>query len=335
MIRLRTLRGRLIAAMLAILIVAVTLSTALDRLAGAGPPTASDEPYQDALVLALFTIPALILVWLISSWSLSPLARISQQASDVGPRNPTARLSPTGLPAEIVPLVDAVNGALDRMTEAFETERRFTENAAHELRTPLAILTLRLQRARQTNEPDWPAIDRDLVHLTRLVTQMLDLARKQSARQNPSTPLPEINLARIAREACADIIPLVEAQHREIAITLPENLPFQADPDNFRDAIRNLLENAAIHGAGTITLESQTEPSHLTLRITDEGPGPSPAESATAFNRFTKSPRSPGTGLGLAIVREVIHAHQGTVAFVPNHTCCVEIRIPRRQAVLF
>jgi signal transduction histidine kinase len=232
--------------------------------------------------------------------------------------------------------VDAVNGALDRMTEAFETERRFTENAAHELRTPLAILTLRLQRARHANDCDWPAIDRDLAQLTRLVTQMLDLARKQSAvRQSTASPLPEINLARLAREACGDILPLVEAQHRQISITLPENLPLQGDPDNLRDALRNLLENASIHGTGTITLESQSEPTQITLHITDEGPGLTPAESAAAFNRFTKSPHSPGTGLGLAIVREVIHAHHGTVAFVPGPTCHVEIRIPRKQAVLF
>jgi two-component system sensor histidine kinase QseC len=336
MIRLRTLRGRLIASMLAILVIAVGLSTALDRMAGARAPTASEEPYQDALVLALFTLPALLLVWFVSSWSLSPLARISQQARAVGPRNPAARLSPSGLPAEIVPLVDAVNGALDRMSEAFETERRFTENAAHELRTPLAILGLRLQRARHADDFDWPAIDRDLAQLNRLVSQMLDLARKESAgRQYPAAQRSEVNLARIAREACASILPLAEAQGRRISITLPDNLPVPGDADNLRDALRNLLENASIHGAGEITLQAHAENDCVVLRISDEGPGLAPAVAHAAFERFTKSPRSPGTGLGLAIVREVVHAHGGTVGFVPGDSCCVEMRIPRKEAVLF
>jgi two-component system, OmpR family, sensor histidine kinase TctE len=335
-IRLRTLRGRLIAAMLAILAIAVGLTTALDRLTGAGAPTATEEPYQDALVLALFTLPALILVWFISSWSLSPLARISQQARAIGPRNATTRLSPAGLPAEIVPLVDAVNGALDRMTEAFETERRFTENAAHELRTPLAILDLRLQRARHTEQFDWPAIDRDLAQLNRLVTQMLDLARKESAaRRHHATPRQEVNLARLAREACASILPLAEAQNRRISITLPDNLPIPGDADSLRDALRNLLENASIHGAGVITLQAHAENDSVVLRISDEGPGLPPSEAQAAFERFTKSTRSPGTGLGLAIVREVVHAHGGTVGFVPDNLCCVEMRIPREAAVLF
>ncbi len=80
---------------------------------------------------------ALILIWLIASWSLRPLARALEEAGRIGPRHPDARLSRARLPAEILPLVDAVNGALDRMTSAFAAERRFTENAAHELRTPL------------------------------------------------------------------------------------------------------------------------------------------------------------------------------------------------------
>src|SRR3546814_18082385 len=87
------------------------------------------------------------------------------------------RLTADGLPGEIRPLVDAVNGALDRLADAYAAERRLTADAAHELRTPLAVLSLRLQRARLDGAIDWPAIEREMARMGRLVGQTLALAR--------------------------------------------------------------------------------------------------------------------------------------------------------------
>ena len=224
---------------------------------GAAPAATGYEPYQDALVLAGFTVPALILIWLVSLWSLRPLVRVSQEARLVGPHDPSARLSQTGLPAEIVPLVQAVNGALDRMADAFAAERRFTENAAHELRTPLAVLSLRLQRAKQSSVDaaglDWPAIDRDLAQMNRLVSQLLDLARKENAgRAHDGAAGETVNLSRLAREACAMVLPMAEQQCRALTILVPDELRVRGNGDDVRDALRNLLENAVSHGSGTI-----------------------------------------------------------------------------------
>jgi two-component system sensor histidine kinase QseC len=331
---LRTLRGRLVAAMLVILMVAMGVSALLDRAAESKPPHAvdahgggalQDEATQDALVLAGFTIPALALIWLVSSWSLRPLARISQEARRVGPHSPAARLSPAGLPAEILPLVDAVNGALDRMADAFAAERRFTENAAHELRTPLAVLGLRLQRARH-GECDWRSIDRDLAQMNRLVSQLLDLARKENAgRGGPGATRPIVNLSRLAREACAMILPMAEAQGRALAVTLPDTMPVHGDADDLRDALRNLLENAVQHGSGTIRLTAEQAATTITLHISDEGPGIPSGEEEAVFSRFHKDKSSPGSGLGLAIVREVIRTHGGRVAVRPGPGCVVEV----------
>ncbi len=328
---LRTLRGRLASAMLAILLLAMMISAALDVLGGGAPATRDFEPYQDALVLAGFSLPALILIWLISSWSLRPLVRVSQEASRVGPRDPAARLSRDGLPAEIVPLVQAVNGALDRMADAMAAERRFTENAAHELRTPLAVLSLRLQRAKQGDAAafDWPAIDRDLAQMNRLVSQLLDLARKENAgRDHAAGGLPVINLSRIAREACAMVLPMAEAQGRSLAIALPDSLALRGQADDVRDALRNVLENALMHGRGTITLHGQASPGVAILRISDEGPGIVAGEERAVFARFHKDGRSAGTGLGLAIVSEVVRRHGGQVAITPGPGCRIEIVLP-------
>jgi len=334
MIRLRTLRGRLVAAMLLILVVAVCVSSLLDRLQQGHAVPASEEPYQDALVLAGFCLPSLILIWAVSSWSLRPLARISDEARGVGPMNPGARLSTARLPNEIVPLVEAVNGALDRMAAAFEAERRFTENAAHELRTPLAVLSLRLQRSRQSGAgnatPDWPAIEGDLAQINRLVSQMLDLARKENdGRARQTRPRPIVNLSRIAREACAAILPIVEAQGRSLSVTIPDTMNLRGEADDLRDALRNLLDNAIIHGSGCICLQASVNgpQKRIEMRVTDQGAGFDAEKMAGLFQRFSKGHASPGMGLGLAIVREVARNHGGDVVAFPGPPGRIELHV--------
>jgi two-component system sensor histidine kinase QseC len=368
MIAPRTLRGRLAAAMLAIFVLAVAASALVNRLdrpaAGASAvetAAAEEEPYQDGLVLAGFCVPALLLIWGVSSWSLRPLARASAAARRIGPLAPGARLSRAGLPAEITPLVDAVNGALDRMAEAFEAERRFTENAAHELRTPLAVLGLRLQRARQAYEAgapaaaareaesrkaasreaasrevgprevgaglvDWAAIDRDVAQMNRLVSQLLDLARKEHAGR--SAAFVEVNLSRIVREACAMVLPLAEAQARRCDVDLPAGLSVRGQPDDLRDAVRNLLENAVQHGSGTIGVHGARRDGGICLVVSDQGPGVPAAMREAVFERFRKDSASAGTGLGLAIVREVARVHGGRAGFLEGDGCRVEIWLP-------
>ncbi len=335
MIRIRTLRGRLIAAMLLVLLLAVGASALLDRLQGGRPVPAEDEPYQDALVLAGFSVPALVLIWVVSSWSLRPLARISQEARKIGPGNPVARLSASGLPTEIVPLVEAVDDALDRMASAFEAERRFTQNAAHELRTPLTVLGLRLQRARQFGADaarlHWAAIDADLAQMNRLVGQLLDLARKENAgRSRSGAARPVVNVARIAREACAAILPLAEAQGRTLAITTPDTLPTQGDADDLRDALRNLLENALLHGRGHIGVDGRLDSGsgQIRLCVSDEGAGFDAASTRTVFERFNKASLSTGMGLGLAIAREVLLSHGGDLRALQGPPGRIEMYLP-------
>src|SRR3546814_12098573 len=118
------------------------------------------------------------------------------------------RLTADGLPGEIRPLVDAVNGALDRLAEAYAAERRLTADAAHELRTPLAVLSLRLQRARLDDAIDWPAIEREMARMERLVGQLLELASKEGIRRTDPGDRQALNLSRIVREAPAAGLPL-------------------------------------------------------------------------------------------------------------------------------
>lgn len=311
------------------------------RLGGLG--MLLQEPYQDITVLVLFSLMILLLIWLVSGWSLAPLRRASQEAAAVGPGH-QARISPDGMPSEIRPLILVFNGALARLAAAYELEQRFTADAAHELRTPLAALDLRLQRARAEGRVD-VGIDGELAQLRRVVGQLFDLARKEQAP--PATGPGEcavVNLSRAAREAAATVSLLIDAAGRDLVVELPQRLPVLGRADDLRDMIRNLLDNALAHGGGRIRLSARlatpqlpgprngATPADVLLEVCDDGGGVAAALAPGMFERFRKgSSGSPGSGLGLAIVSEVVRSHGGTVGFVPGGACRVQVRLPAAQ----
>lgn len=293
------------------------------------------DPYQDILILSVYSAGAILLIWLVSGWSLRHLASASREAAIVGPGNPGARISTERLPEEIRPLVGAINDALDRLTEAYQAEQRFVADAAHELRTPLAVLSLHLQRAKLGGVLDWSTIDHDVEQLDRLVGQLLDLARKEHARQTevPSAR-PIINISRLAREAAAAVFPLADRSGRKLGVDLPDTLAVRGNSEDLHDLIRNLLDNALIHGCGEIRLVAGVEAGTgngrlVRITVSDEGAGVPEALGDTVFDRFRKgSPESTGHGLGLAIVREVARGHDGTVAFEPGKPCRIKVTLP-------
>ncbi len=339
---LGSLRVRLAAAMLLVLVIAVAAAGALDEVRVHLSPmldrVLDTEPVQDGLVLGCFAAAVLALIWGVSAWSLRPLERAGREARLAGPEHPGLRISMAGLPTEMRPLVESFNGALDRLEAAYEGQRRFTADAAHELRTPLSILSLRLAQAREEapdrdapawHAPVWNAIDGDVRQMTRLVANLLDLARKEQAVS--AAPLP-VNLSRVAREAAGMVLPLAEASGRCLEAELPDVLRTQGRPGDLRDAVVNLLENALLHGAGTIRLSGRQEEQHCVLAISDEGPGVPEAQREKVFERFAKlDAASGGTGLGLAIVRQVAAAHGGTVCFAGTGAQVV-LRLPAAEA---
>ena len=291
-----------------------------------------EESVEPMLLLVPSGIVALVTIWLVGSWSLRPLERASREAADVGPGNPNARVSSEGLPAELLPLVGAVNGALDRLSRAYESERRLTADAAHELRTPLAVLDLRLQRAQLTGEVDWSVVRRDFQHLNRVVAQLLDLARMESAARAQPEPQP-VNLPRIVREATAMVLPLADEAERDIEIDVEQGtaLSIRGYAADLRNMVRNLLDNALYHGRGKITVAlhramPQGNGDAIVLQVRDEGSGVPDELRETVFDRFRKGKASSaGSGLGLAIVQHVAHTHGGYARVHPQFENCIEV----------
>lgn len=282
-----------------------------------------EESGEHLSVLAPIALLALCLIWIVSGWSLRPVDRASREAARIAPARSQARISPEGLPREILPLVQAVNGALDRLSQAYAAERRFTADAAHELRTPLAVLTLRLERARLTGTSDWTAIERELGEMRRLVDQLLDLARKE-ARGPESAALeqPIVNLARLVREVAASLVPLAESTERTLQIDIPETALLRGRAEDLRDLVRNLIDNALLHGRGTVSVRLRSSRDVHTLQVCDEGAGVPLGREEAVFDRFCKLDQTvPGSGLGLAIVRQVARSHGGEARFLRGRGC--------------
>ena len=295
------------------------------------------EPWQDLAVLLPFSLVMLGLIGIVTAWSLRPLLRASQEAARAGPHDPSARIGTARLPSEIAPLVEAVNAALDRLGGAYENERRFTADAAHALRTPLAALGLRLQRGRRDGAAiDWSEVEADLATLRRLIEALLDLARKQAGGRSGNA----LNLSRAIREAAAGIEPLVREAGRELEVELPDQLWISGHADDLRDMVRNLAHNALVHGRGPIGLRLTRLPAAAAdrdacavIEVSDAGPGIPPAERARVFERFRKGAASAsGSGLGLAIVRAVAEAHGGEASCADGPGCTLRVILPIREA---
>jgi two-component system sensor histidine kinase TctE len=290
------------------------------------------EGSEQLTVIVPFAILALVLVWPITGWSLRPIARASREAARVGPRRPDMRISPTGLPREIQPLVEAVNGALDRLSHAYAVEKRLTTDAAHELRTPVAVLNLRLQRARLTGNTDWEAVERELAQIGRLVDQLLDLARKESlSGERRTEDLPLVNLSRVVREAAAMVLPLTEAAGRPLDVQVPDSVQVRGNADDLRDMVRNLLENAIVHGRGKVSARiegPEPDTGRVAIEVADEGAGVPSGQEEAVFQRFRRlNADTPGSGLGLAIVRHVARSHGGDARFLAG-AACVVVHLP-------
>ncbi|KUM26824.1 hypothetical protein AU467_18905 [Mesorhizobium loti] len=306
-----------------------------------------EEHAEHVLVLLIFVLGALPLIWLICGWSLRRIARASREAAAIGPSSSPARLSTDGLPQEIRPLVDATNDALQRMARAIEAERHLTADAAHQLRTPLTVLDLRLQRARiDGGGIDWEAVTGDMAQLRRLVGQLIDLARMDNSARavgGPVGDMAEVNLSRLAREAAAAALPMAEAMGRDLSVdATPEATLVKGQADQLRDAIGALIENALTHGEGSVRVS--VGPAHrngaavdtaplVRIVVRDEGQGVPLELRETAFDRFRKGNQaSPGAGLGLAIVRQIVRLHGGTVGFGSEDEGWVRVEIPAASA---
>lgn len=231
-------------------------------------------------------------------------------------------IDPRGVPAEIRGVVAALNDLLARLDGAMAAQRAFLQNAAHELRTPLASLQVQIETLGATPDPEaMDRLRRSVGRTTRLANQLLALARVESVEQLMADA-ETVALGPIIDDMVEDWVRRADAKRIDLGIER-DPVSLVGEPTLLRELIANLMDNALKYTpeGGHVTLCCHASADAVQLSVADDGPGIAPQWQAHVFERFARIPGSGGSGagLGLAIVREIARAHGGRVGLeVPD-----------------
>jgi two-component system sensor histidine kinase QseC len=264
------------------------------------------------LLPAMLALPLMALaVWWVVGRTLRPVDAVARQvgALDAQALAPLDESAP--LPSEIAPLRNALNALIRRISDAFENERRFTADAAHELRTPLAALKVQAQVALRATADDsrQHALNQVIAgvdRMTHLVEQLLTLARVDPARQEIA-PQP-LDPAAIVSDVCAELQPQAQRQGQSLTVDAAPGCTIAVTPAWLQIALRNLVDNALRYaGDGTrIEVRLASVGADCMLSVADDGPGVVPGLRARLTARFVRGEtEGEGCGLGLSIAARV------------------------------
>jgi signal transduction histidine kinase len=248
-----------------------------------------------------------------------------------------AAVSTRRLPKEVAPLVRVLNGLLARLEAAFATQRAFTADAAHELRSPLTALRLQLQLLERA--ADEAARREARAHLaaavsraTHLVEQLLTLSRQEPP--DTLSVLRPIALESPVQEACADCSVLAQARRIDLRADVDAGVQIPGDPEGLRILARNLIDNAIQYApAGSaVRVSGRRTPTGALLQVVDQGPGIPAPDRERVFDRFYRRAAAAdgGSGLGLAIVKAIADRHHAHVRLddAPDGGLQVSIAFP-------
>jgi heavy metal sensor kinase len=266
---------------------------------------------------------SLVAGWFLAGRALAPMARISRAARLMADGDLSARIPIDRTESELEQLALVLNEAFDRQRRAVEQQRRFTADASHELRTPIAVLRTEaewaLDKPRSTEEycQSLAVCQRAASRLQQGVEQMLTLARAESVE--PAADAAPVALGPLVGDVVAWLSPL--AQERAVEITVTGDAPdVCGNAAQLRQALANVIANAIVYNkrGGHVTVETRSNGARTSIAVSDTGIGIPPSAMPHVFDRFyrvdpTRSRETGGTGLGLSIAAAIVGAHGGTI----------------------
>ncbi|QJD30572.1 ATP-binding protein [Methylococcus geothermalis] len=301
----------------------------------------ADEITLDLSAPLLFLLPTVAMVaWFGVRRGLMPL----QTIVDAVQRRAPDDVSPfpnQDVPQEIGSLTAALNGLLMRLQAALAAQRRFTADAAHELRSPLTALSLQAQIAERAADPQRKTLAlqrlrQGINRATHLLNQMLTLARFDP--EAPPLPFTQLQLDELVRSVVGDMAALAADQAIDLGVATLESMVIQGNEEELRILLGNLIDNAVRYTpkGGRIDVSVRKEAGAAVLVVTDNGPGISIEERERVFDRFYRGQDNTeaGSGLGLAIVRRIADQHAAAIELTTGCTgrgLSVIIRFPMKS----
>ncbi|WEJ31830.1 HAMP domain-containing sensor histidine kinase [Devosia sp. SD17-2] len=273
---------------------------------------AFSNPVFVGLVLLLTSV-TLISIPVLIRRTLRGVEGVAEEAEDIDVNKPGVRLSDQSVPSELQPLVHAFNTALGRIDDGVERQQRFMADAAHELRTPIAILQTRLDMLPPGEQR--AQLELDVARLSGMANQLLDLHRMDLSPASPQL----VDLVEIASEVTADIAPLAISAGTELSFSADaKRVQVRGDAGALSRAITNLVQNAMTHGGPNITIDVSVSATGR-VRVSDTGPGIKPENREEIFWPFHRlAPLQHGAGLGLSLVSDIVRRHGGDVSVSSN-----------------
>lgn len=291
------------------------------------------EEVSEHVLLPLISVLSILVIAIVIAVNrgLNPLKQIGRELDQRHSEDLTA-INTSDLPRELRGPVDSLNRMFQRVEETLLRERRFTSDAAHELRTPLAALKIHLERLYPL-AGDNRVLHQGLERMERVVAQLLVLARLEP-KQGQQLPLTPIEPGALIGDVIAELVPFALRKQVQLALHPFADVELQADPTLLQVLIRNLLENAIRYTTDDDTVEVRLSsgPGHLSIQVIDHGPGLDDPLKQQVLQRFYRSDKSDsaGAGLGFSIVEQITQLHHGQLRLqdTPGGGLTVEVLLP-------
>ena len=267
-----------------------------------------DMTWDSAKPIVYVAPISIAMLWLVVYAALRPMTQLVRALSAQDERN-LAELSPRRVPRELLPLIQSMNGLLRRMRGAFDSQRRFVADAAHELRTPVTAVKLQIENLRgkvdRNAAEELQELEAGVERMHRVVRQLLQLARQEGAPEEG--PEQSLDIGTVAKDSVRSFVPLAETRAVDLGMGEVQAVSARLDPNQLRIVLDNLVDNAVRYTppGGRVDVSVREAEGMVVIDVSDTGPGIPSDDLEKVFSRFyrVRATGAEGSGLGLAIAR--------------------------------